>query len=95
VATLTAVTDTGISEHDIKILYAVTRNKDENYDAYVKRLITAGSGAIRLKLLDISDNMTQSRLERLRLINPDLMGRLFRKYTATRDKLHDALRNAE
>jgi (p)ppGpp synthase/HD superfamily hydrolase len=59
--TIKDLEDAGLPTNIITAVNALTKVDKEDYDSYLKRVISAGTLAIRVKIADISNNLKESR----------------------------------
>lgn len=62
--TLEDLKSAGFSENVIEMVAAVTKlpSEEDNYEAFITRVLGASEGAIRVKLADLADNQNLDRL---------------------------------
>jgi len=79
----------GFNAATIAAIQLLTKNKNEDYSAYIDRLIQSGNTlAIKVKLADLKHNLTPGRLMRLPYA---IRKRLTDKYTGVRNLLEEVL----
>lgn len=87
--TLAGLRAEGFPEHILAGIEAITRRENETYDEYIRR-VAQNPIALRVKILDIEDNMSVSRLTD---ITDGDVERL-RRYLASRRTLAELAANA-
>ena len=83
--TLEALAGEGFPPHLVNAIDCLTSRKGEGYDDFITRVLTSPL-AVRVKLLDIEDNMDVTRLSEL--TGKDL--ERLQKYHMARQRLHGA-----
>lgn len=78
--------DLGFSEKTIRIVNALTHEKDEEYDNYIKH-VTLDKDATQIKLRDLEDNSNITRLKGLRKKDFDRLEKYHRAYTYLNSQL--------
>lgn len=61
--TIDFIKSSGFSSAVIEALTALTRQKDEEYGQYIKRIKSTGGIALKVKKADLRHNMTSGRIE--------------------------------
>ena len=81
--------EVGYNEEIIDILHVLTKNKGEDYQAYIKRIIDSGNiHAMNIKLADLRHNMDSGRIK-----NPTTndMERITKRYEPAYEKIYNKL----
>jgi len=69
----------GFSHEVVKSVDAVSRRDGETYEKFISRVLVGPITGIRVKMVDLADNMSAQRMAAL---PPDEAGRMMTRYTA-------------